>query len=234
MNLFAKTAPAAIVIVSTLASASIGHAADLIEPAAPPYPNVYAGEVIPPVYSGRVSVIDGRTLWFPQFAHKVRLAGIDACELPQWAINPKWTDRQITKAPSPVPCGPLAKAWLKRVIGGKSVSCHVISSDPSDVPLARCTVGGIDLALEMLRVGWARVVSPRVDQAYLAMQQHAMAVRYGMWATYVLDMNEWRRRAVDKTLQRRPIADYDLLVTRRSEISPPFEDLHHKPKRTNR
>lgn len=37
---------------------------------------------------------------------------------------------------------------------------------------------------------------------------------YGMWATYVLDMNEWSRKAVDKTLGRQPIADFNLLVER--------------------
>jgi hypothetical protein len=55
-----------------------------------------------------------------------------------------------------------------------------------------------------------------------------------MWATYVLDMNEWRRKAVDKTLDRQPIADFNLLVERKSEISPPFADAHRKPKRTDR
>ncbi|TIS72463.1 MAG: thermonuclease family protein, partial [Mesorhizobium sp.] len=29
--------------------------------------------------------MDGRTLWYPQYAQRVRLADIDACELPQWA-----------------------------------------------------------------------------------------------------------------------------------------------------
>jgi hypothetical protein len=87
----------------------------------------------------------------------------------------------------------------------------------------------------MLRVGWARVATlyPYNGQ-YLAYQNHAMAARYGMWATYVLDMNEWRRKAVDKTLDRRPIADFNLLAERESEISPPFVDARNKPKRTDR
>lgn len=187
------------------------------------------------VYRGRVAVMDGRTLWFPEHAATVRLLDIDACELPQWAFDPKWTERERIKAPPPVPCGPLAKAWLKRTIGSVIVNCTVAAHDIDGVPLARCRVKGKDLALEMLRVGWARVETPYpVDPAYLARQRHAMAARYGMWATYVLDMNEWRRKAVDTTLSRRPIADFNLLTERESDISPPFVDARKKPRRTDR
>lgn len=233
MSVSSKVATVATAIAIVSAVSTISYAADLIEPG-DIYFDLAPSARAMPTYSGRVSVIDGRTLWFPQFALKVRLASIDACELPQWAISPKWVDRQIIKAPSPVPCGPLAKAWLKRTIGGAAVQCQTVSYTHEGLPVAKCSANGRDLAAEMLRVGWARVVSPNANPRYLAYQQHAMAARYGMWATYVLDMNEWRRRAVDKTLKRRPVADYDLLVTRHSEISPPFEDLRHKPSRTDR
>lgn len=187
------------------------------------------------VYRGRVAVMDGRTFWFPEYSAKIRLLDIDACELPQWAFDPKWAERDRIKAPPPVPCGPLAKAWLKRTTGSSIVHCSVAAHDSDGVPLARCRVKGRDLALEMLRVGWARVATPHpVDPAYLARQQHAMAARYGMWGTYVLDMNEWRRKAIDTTLSRRPIADFNLLTERESEISPPFVDARRKPKRTDR
>nr|WP_246471281.1 thermonuclease family protein [Aminobacter lissarensis] len=179
--------------------------------------------------------MDGRTLWFPEHALKIRLVDIDACELPQWAFDPKWIERERTKAPPPVPCGPLAKAWLKRTIGLAIVDCAIAAHDSEGVALARCTVKGKDVALEMLRVGWARVAMPYpVNPSYLARQRYAMAARYGMWATYMLDMNEWRRKAIDTTLSRRPIADFNLLTERESEISPPFVDARRKPKRTDR
>jgi hypothetical protein len=82
----------------------------------------------------------------------------------------------------------------------------------------------------MLRVGWARVGGPSpAPPAYLATQHYAMAVRYGMWGTYVLDMAEWRAKAVDQTLGRRPIADFNLLAEREREISPPFQDARRQP-----
>lgn len=198
-------------------------------------PVAFASNTAARVYHGRVAVMDGRTLWFPEHAAKIRLLNIDACELPQWAFDPKWNERDRIKAPPPVPCGPLAKAWLKRTTRLSVVQCAVAALDSQGVPLARCTVEGKDLALEMLRVGWARVATPYpVDPAYLARQRQAMAARYGMWATYVLDMDEWRRKAVDTTLSRQPIADFNLLSERESEISPPFVDARRKPKRTDR
>ncbi len=180
---------------------------------------------------GRTSVIDGRTLWFPIGRHKVRLASIDACELPQWSYDPHRHGE--SKIPKPVPCGPMAKAWLKRTVGNAQVSCLVQAYDVDGGLLGRCTVGGRDLALEMVRVGWARVITPAPAE-YVTWQNSAMSARHGMWVTYVLDMPEWRIKAVDRTLARRPIADFNLLAERESEISPPFEDARRRPKRTDR
>lgn len=181
--------------------------------------------------SGRTSVIDGRTLWFPEDRRKVRLASIGSCELPQWSYDPR--RHGVSAIPKPVPCGPLAKAWLKRTVGNTEVSCLVQASDVDGELLGRCTVGGRDVALEMVRVGWARVITPAPAE-YVTWQNYAMSARYGMWATYVLNMPEWRRKAVDRTLARRPIADFNLLAERESEISPPFEDARRRPERTDR
>lgn len=181
--------------------------------------------------SGRTSVIDGRTLWFPMGRHRVRLASIDVCELPQWSYDPRRPGQSVI--PKPVPCGPLAKAWLKRTVGNAQVDCRVRVYDAEGALLGHCMVLGRDLALEMLRVGWARVNSPAPAE-YLAWQRYAMSARHGMWATYVLNMPEWRRKAVDRTLSRRPIADFNLLAERETEISPPFEDARRRPKRTDR
>lgn len=187
----------------------------------------------PVTVRGRAAVLDGRTLWFPDRAMKVRLAGIDSCELPQWAYDPaQHGERPV---PKPVPCGPLAKAWLKRSVGDRQVVCRLLPQAGSDTRAGICSLRGRDLALEMLRVGWARVnTSYAIDPGYVAWQRHAMSARYGMWATYVLDMDEWRRKAIDKTLSRRPIADFNLLAEREREISPPFQGARKRPSRTDR
>lgn len=183
--------------------------------------------------SGRTSVIDGRTLWFPAGGNKIRLASLDTCELPQWSYDPRRHGE--SEIPKPVPCGPLAKAWLKRAVGNAQVTCIVQATDSDGALLGRCSVRGRDLALEMLRVGWAQVeaTSPAPPE-YRAWQRRAMSARHGMWATYVLDMPEWRAKAVDRTMSRRPIADFNLLAERESEISPPFGDARRRPERTDR
>lgn len=211
------------------------HAADILanpeSGRAQQEPKLHAG--MPAAISGQVSVVDGRTLWFPQGGNTVRLSSIDVCELPQWAFDPKHHGE--SNIPKPVPCGPLAKAWLKRSIGTSAVECAIRSRGNDGELVGRCTVGRQDLALEMLRVGWARIeaASPAPPE-YLAWQRHAMSARYGMWATYVVDMDEWRAKAVDRTLSRRPIADFNLLAEREREISPPFQDARRRPRRTDR
>ena len=196
-------------------------------------PHETIGATTPGSITGRASVLDGRTLWFPERGVKLRLAEIDTCELPQWAYDPTKHDERAS--PKPVPCGPLAKAWLKRTIGEKKVVCRTSSWSADGSLVGVCTSGGRDLAVEMLRVGWARIEVPSpARSAYLAWQRHAMSARYGMWAAYVLDMDEWREKAIDKTLSRRPIADFNLLAERQSEISPPFVDARKRPRRTDR
>lgn len=170
---------------------------------------------------GRAVVVDGRTLWFPTFAQRVRLANIDVCELPQWAFDMSWKNADTRKTRTPVPCGPFAKAWLIRTIGSASVSCTVLGYDGDSIARARCLSRGRDVALELLRVGWARVDRTNLtDSEYLGYQLAAQSARYGMWGTYVLDFNEWRRQAVDKSLDRQPVADFKLLARQKSEISP--------------
>lgn len=181
--------------------------------------------------SGRAAVIDGRTLWFPSEGYKVRLASIDTCDVPQWSYDPhQYGESKLLK---PVPCGPLAKAWLKRLVGNDQVTCAVQMQHLADVLVGRCLVRSRDLALGLLRVGWAHATSPAPAE-YLRSQNNAVAAGYGMWTTYVLSPHEWRRKAIDSTLSRRPIADFNLLAERESEMSPPFDAARMRQKRTDR
>lgn len=223
-----------VVFVLAAALPSPSPAADVVgsQVTEPAHSHAAVPDQVSETISGRVAVIDGRTLWFPESARKVSLAGIDICELPQWAYDPK--RRGENSIPKPVPCGPFARAWLKRTIGNDRVSCRVSSYAQHGTFVGICSARGRDLAVEMLRVGWALVKGPSPAPEYLAWQNHAMSARYGMWATYVLDMDEWRAKAVDRTLSRRPSADFNLLAEREREISPPFVDARNRPRRTDR
>jgi endonuclease YncB( thermonuclease family) len=220
-------------LAATLPSATL--AADAVKRrVSRPSPPIESGSNrVRSTVDGRVSVIDGRTLWFPERAQSIRLAGIDSCELPQWSFDPlRHAGSPFAK---PVPCGAIAKAWLKRSLANSRVRCTVTSQAADRTFAGRCIVKGRDLAIEMLRAGWARVGGPSPhDPGYLTWQRHAMAARYGMWGTYILDMDEWRAKAVDRTLARRPIADFKLLAQRERGISPPFQDARNHPVATDR
>lgn len=180
-----------------------------------------------PIFAGRVQILDGRTLRFPRENVTVKLMDIDTCELPQWTY-----DGKVRK---PVPCGGFAKAWLKRTIGNEPVICEIATYSRNNTPMAYCFQGKHDVGLEMLRVGWARVSTPHAQNPnYIKFQERAIDARYGMWKDYILDMNVWRKKAVDKTVSRQPIADYNLLVSRKGVIGPAIADLRNKPKRRNR
>lgn len=157
-----------------------------------------------PVYKGRAVAIDGRTLRFPDSGVVVQLMDLDTCELPQWAY-----DQDMKR---PVPCGGFAKAWLKRSIGQAIITCHVATIAPDGMPLAYCFQGKRDVGLVMISKGWARVATPDAQcPLYWQQQQKAIFARFGMWKTRTLDPKIWRAKARDRTLSRRPIADYELL-----------------------
>lgn len=211
------------------AVSSVGRGADLAFDQPAKHGDAHSTRI-----QGRVAVIDGRTLWFARRGVSVRLADIDSCELPQWSFDPKATAPK-DKTLVPVPCGALAKAWLKRTVGSAAVTCQLTADTYSDATVGVCQVKGQDLGFEMLRVGWARLITPFPGNSrYFEAQRYAVAARYGMWATYVLDMAEWRRKAIDRTIGRPPLADLNLLGERQSEISPPFSDARRQPPRRDR
>lgn len=133
---------------------------------------------IPPILRGRVSVISGDMLWFPFPGRSVRLAGVEVCPLPQWGFDPK--PQAKSTAASPVPCGPLAKAWLKRIVGNMPVVCRPVPPYGLGESSAKCSTRGRDLDLEMLRVGWAGVAGTTApDPLYLTTENYARSARYG-------------------------------------------------------
>lgn len=221
-------------ITALLSLAAAANAADLLNQKAPYQATPYTAPATV-IIAGYANVLDGRTLLFPTTNTTVTLAHIDTCDLPQWALNPKWINRSNIKAPQPFPCGAFSKAWLKRTIGKQKISCRIAGYDQQANSSAYCYVGKQDLGLEMLRVGWAKVIEPfTAPKLYVSYQDAAMSKRYGMWETYVLDMEEWRQKAIDKSHERQPYADFNILADRKSEISPPFQDARQKPKRTDR
>ncbi|MDP9810486.1 endonuclease YncB(thermonuclease family) [Rhizobium tibeticum] len=169
--------PVAVAALLLISVTYPGKSADLVE-SSRANEAFSATRDVPPI-TGRASVISGDTLWFPQLGVKVRRDSIDACPLPQWAFDPTASGRM--HLPVPIPCGALAKAWLKRMVGNSVVICAPSRYLAAGEQTARCEARGRDLALEMLRVGWARTLVP-TDPEYSAAERYARSGRYGLWA----------------------------------------------------
>lgn len=192
-----------VLVAALFLSAASSSAADLVDG---DYLVIHAPDQQPdyPVYRGRVAVIDGRTLRFPDSGAVVQLMDLDTCELPQWAYS------QDMKRP--VPCGGFAKAWLKRIIGQAAIACHVATVAPDGTELSYCFRGKQDVGLAMVSKGWARVATSDAQCPwYWQQQQKAMVADFGMWKDRTLDPVLWRAVAQNRTLSRRPILDYMLI-----------------------
>jgi len=116
---------------------------------------------------GMARVIDGATVVMD--GRRLRLEGIRPFPLdetcPGAAEAGDW------------PCGREAAYALSRLIDRRGLECRVGTGTRGDAE-ARCTRGDADVALEMLRRGWART---DLGGAPAAAQSEARRARRGIW-----------------------------------------------------
>ena len=133
---------------------------------------------------GRPYVLDGDGLVVGGVV--VRLAGVDACEVGQWATfeGQRW------------PCGQVATAWLALLTLGRSIQCRGDRYDADGRLLARCTLDGEDIGhrglVEGVYVAYryrGRVTVP----AYGPVEDGARAAGTGIWASDFDMPWQWRR-----------------------------------------
>jgi len=143
-------------------------------PAAAPAPNEKTA-ALPPAAKNetklyrRVTVRDGGTLQAESVV--IRLAGINA-RAPD--------DVCKDEAGKAWPCGAAAKSALARLIRSRAVSCTLPKSGEHNIFFARCSVGGTDLSVWMVRQGWAE---PN-DASEASLAEAAAAAkkeRLGLW-----------------------------------------------------
>ncbi len=116
----------------------------------------------------RVTVRDGGTLQAGQTL--ITLDGISGLEAGTRCKDANGRDW---------PCGTQARAALVRLIRGRAVRCDVPRDDPA-VFSARCMVGGTDLALWMVRHGWAKPEGS-ADETLAQAAETARASKAGLW-----------------------------------------------------
>jgi endonuclease YncB( thermonuclease family) len=121
--------------------------------------------------TGTASVVDGDTLDI--HGTRIRLAGVDAPESAQ-----QCRDREGAT----YLCGSKAALALDDFIARRPVECSPVSKDRDGRTVARCEVGGTDLAEWLVLQGHA-LDWPRYSKgAYTQAQQTARSEGRGLWA----------------------------------------------------
>lgn len=129
---------------------------------------------------GQATVIDGDTIEI--HGERIRLDGIDAPE--------SW---QLCYAPAAYRCGQEAAFALADFIGRRTVTCHQTDTDRYRRVIARCSVGGQDVALWLVENGHA-LDWPRYSKGeYADAQRRASGALLGVWRGQFQWPWEWRR-----------------------------------------
>ena len=132
-------------------------------------------------FAGVPKIVDGDTVQFGDV--KLQMEGIDAPQTDQLCFD---------KAGARWKCGVTARDQLKALAGNKSWKCEVVRKSQYGRLLANCRADGEDIALQMIRNGWA-TVSASAPATYLAGQQEASNAEAGLWAGAFVAPLDWRQ-----------------------------------------
>jgi endonuclease YncB( thermonuclease family) len=133
------------------------------------------------ILAGEITVTDGDG--FRIGGERVRLWGIDAPEL----------DQQCSRDRTAYPCGIDARDALGRLLDGGTPSCQRLYEDLYGRTVARCSVAGVDLGAEMVRLGWAVDFRRYSEGGYADEEARARAARRGLWAGEFDIPAQWRK-----------------------------------------
>lgn len=136
--------------------------------------------------SNGVRVVDGDTIVLDGI--KIRLKGIDAPESKQECISYSGTKKR-TK----IPCGEIATAELKNIIGKNKINCSNEGKDIYNRQLSYCYVGELNINEEMVRRGYA-VAAVKYDKSFKLDERLAKSTKEGLWAGEFEDPEKWRRK----------------------------------------
>ncbi|HEU0221518.1 MAG TPA: thermonuclease family protein [Paracoccaceae bacterium] len=119
---------------------------------------------------GPARIIDGDSLAIA--GRPVRLLGIDAPELAQLCED------ELGRSYA---CGKAAQRHLARLIAGRNLLCRGEVEDPYGRLLARCAVGSVDIARQMVLDGQA-VVFVKFSDEFALEEELARKAGKGLWA----------------------------------------------------
>ena len=138
--------------------------------------------------TGKPQFSDGDT--FKVSGTKIRIFGID---------TPETKQECKTAAGACYACGAAATDYMAELVGVNEVSCVPTGAITYDRKVAVCKVGNKDVALEMLKAGWAVAYRryldgvPRKRALYEIAEEHAKEDGDGMWQGQFTMPWDWRR-----------------------------------------
>lgn len=137
--------------------------------------------------TGRASAIDADTLEL--HGERIRLLDIDAPESRQFWRRPG----SAGVSPFLWSCGSIAANKLSLFIGARPVTCETTKKDRYGRHLARCTVGGEDIALWLAESGWVFPYRDCKCELIRLAVDRARAQQLGIWSGDVQEPWEWRK-----------------------------------------
>lgn len=132
--------------------------------------------------TGRASVIDGDTLEI--HGERIRILDVDAPESRQACTATDGTEWR---------CGQRAALAVADWIGTRPVTCEATKLDRYKRHLARCTIGGEDLAAWLASNGWAVPYRDCKCEIVREAAAEAKAARRGIWSGSFMLPWEWRK-----------------------------------------
>ena len=136
--------------------------------------------------AGRAEAIDGDSLTVGGV--RIRILDVDAPESGQFCFTKSEPVDQGAWH-----CGRQAARALSEEIGGQQVSCDMAGQGVRRAWLARCSVGGQDLAQWLAANGWAVPASDCKCEVVRSASDHAKAVGLGIWSSAFTMPWDWRK-----------------------------------------
>ena len=122
----------------------------------------------------------------------IRLAGIEAPE----------AEQRCGRGSKQWRCGASAQAALSKLVGGRSVQCTSEGNDAGRV-LARCAVGGNDVAADLVKRGHVFAESGFFSR-YSSQEQEARTAKAGLWSGDAERPSEYRAKVWDEAKRTAP------------------------------
>jgi endonuclease YncB( thermonuclease family) len=133
--------------------------------------------------TGRASIIDADTIEI--HGERIRILDIDAPESRQPCFKPDGSEWR---------CGQQAALALSDWIGAAAVTCETTRKDKYKRWLARCSVGGVDVAEWLAGHGWAVPYRGCKCEAVRDAAEHAQLDKRGIWSGRFQMPWKWRAR----------------------------------------